>query len=165
MSITRRLALASALALAACGKPKPKLAAMSPDQAKTFLDDNAKQPGVVRTKSGLEYKILRSGPATGVHPRPADEVKVNYEGKLTNGETFDSSYERGAPATMVVGGLVPGWVEALQLMRPGDEWMLWVPPELGYKDADTGPIPANSVLVFKLELIAVLSDQSSVGKA
>jgi peptidylprolyl isomerase/FKBP-type peptidyl-prolyl cis-trans isomerase FklB len=164
MSITRRLALVSALALAACGKPKPKVAAMSPDQAKTFLDDNAKQPGVVRTKSGLEYKILRSGPATGIHPKPADEVKVNYEGKLTTGQTFDSSYERGAPATMVVGGLVKGWVEALQLMRPGDEWMLWVPPELGYGEEGAGPIPPGSVLVFKLELIAVLSDQTSVGQ-
>jgi peptidylprolyl isomerase/FKBP-type peptidyl-prolyl cis-trans isomerase FklB len=164
MSITRRLALASALALAACGKPKPKLVAMSPDQAKVFLDNNAKQPGVVRTKSGLEYKILRSGPADGLHPKPADEVKVNYEGRLTTGEVFDSSYKRGVPATMVVGGLVPGWIEALELMRPGDEWMLWLPPELGYKDADNGPIPANSVLVFKLELIAVLSDETSVGR-
>ncbi|MGA0603421.1 FKBP-type peptidyl-prolyl cis-trans isomerase [Caulobacter sp. KR2-114] len=163
MPITRRLAIASALALAACGKAKP--AAVPPAAAKAFLDNNAKQPGVVRTPSGLEYKILRSGPATGLHPKPADEVKVNYEGKLTTGEVFDSSYQRGAPATMVVAGLVKGWVEALQLMRPGDEWMLWVPPELGYGDEGAGPIPPGSVLVFKLELIDVLADESSVGKA
>jgi len=163
MSITRRLALASALALAACGKPKP--APVPAGAAKAFLDNNAKQPGVARTPSGLEYKVLRSGPATGLRPKPADDVKVNYEGKLTSGEVFDSSYQRGSPAVMTVGGLVKGWVEALQLMRPGDEWMLWVPPELGYGDEGAGPIPPGAVLVFKLELIDVLPAETSVGKA
>lgn len=163
--LTRRLALGGLLALAACAKPKAKAAAMPSGAAKLFLDKNAKAPGVVVTKSGLQYQVLRSGPATGLHPKPADEIKVNYEGKLTTGEVFDSSYERGAPAVMTLSGLVPGWIEALQLMRPGDEWMLWLPPELGYGDRDAGPIPPGSVLIFKLELIDVLPDESSVGKA
>jgi peptidylprolyl isomerase/FKBP-type peptidyl-prolyl cis-trans isomerase FklB len=164
--LTRRLALGGLLALAACAKPKAKAAAAMPSgAAKAFLDKNAKTPGVVVTKSGLQYQVLRSGPATGLHPKPADEIKVNYEGKLTTGEVFDSSYERGAPAVMTLSGLVPGWIEALQLMRPGDEWMLWLPPELGYGDRDAGPIPSGSVLIFKLELIDVLPDESSVGKA
>ena len=162
--ISRRgsLALVGAALLAACAKkPSPPMTA---DAARLFLDKNAKQPGVTVTRSGLQYKILRSGPATGLRPKPADEVKVNYEGKLTTGEVFDSSYERGAPAVMTVSGLVPGWVEALQLMRPGDEWLLWVPPELGYGEHSPPPIPPGSVLIFKLELIDVLPDQSSVGR-
>jgi FKBP-type peptidyl-prolyl cis-trans isomerase FklB len=167
MILSRRLALLGALAslgpLAACGKPKPP--PMTADAAKAFLDKNAKEPGVVVTKSGLQYKIIRSGPATGLHPKPADEIKVNYEGKLTDGETFDSSYERGAPAVMTLRGLVPGWVEALQLMRPGDEWMIWLPAKLGYGDKSAGPIPPGSVLMFRLELIDVLPDESSVGRA
>ncbi|HWA61621.1 MAG TPA: FKBP-type peptidyl-prolyl cis-trans isomerase [Caulobacteraceae bacterium] len=162
ISLSRRAALAALLAVAACAKkPEPPVGAAA---AKAFLATNAKAPGVVTTRSGLQYKVLRSGPATGLRPKPADEVKVNYEGKLLSGEVFDSSYERGAPAVMTVSGLVPGWVEALQLMRPGDEWMLWLPPELGYGDKGAGPIPPGSVLVFKLELIDVLPDSSSVGR-
>ena len=162
--ISRRgsLALMGAAVLAACAKKAPT--PMAPDAAKAFLATNAKAPGVTVTRSGLQYKILRSGPATGLRPKPADEIKVNYEGKLVTGEVFDSSYDRGTPAVMTLSGLVPGWVEALQLMRPGDEWLLWVPPELGYGEHSPPPIPPGSVLIFKLELIDVLPDQSSVGR-
>jgi FKBP-type peptidyl-prolyl cis-trans isomerase len=162
--ISRRgsLGLIGAALLAACAKKPPP--PMTADAAKLFLENNAKQAGITVTRSGLQYKILRSGPATGLRPKPADEVKVNYEGKLTTGEVFDSSYERGAPAVMTVNGLVPGWVEALQLMRPGDDWMLWVPPALGYGNQEAGQIPPGSVLIFKLELIDVLPDSSSVGR-
>jgi peptidylprolyl isomerase/FKBP-type peptidyl-prolyl cis-trans isomerase FklB len=157
------LALAAAVALAACAKPAP-----APDVAaagKIFLAQNAHAPGVVTTPSGLQYRVLHSGPATGLRPKLADEVKVNYEGKLIDGEVFDSSYQRGAPVAMTVRELVPGWREALQLMRPGDEWLLYLPAKLGYGDKGAGPIPPGAVLVFKLELIDVLPDASSVGRA
>jgi peptidylprolyl isomerase/FKBP-type peptidyl-prolyl cis-trans isomerase FklB len=83
-------------------------------------------------------------------------VKVNYEGKLINGTVFDSSFQRGEPADLPLQGLIPGWVEALQLMHPGDEWMLYVPPELGYGANSPDPIPPNSVLVFRIQLLGVL---------
>jgi FKBP-type peptidyl-prolyl cis-trans isomerase len=164
MTKTRAIVLvaAAALALAACHRPPPPSA---PDAGKAFLAQNAHASGVHVTASGLQYRILRSGPAGGLRPKPADEVKVNYEGKLLDGEVFDSSYQRGAAVVMTVRDLVPGWVEALQLMRPGDEWLLYLPPSLGYGDKDAGQIPPNSVLVFKLELIDVAPDPGSVGKA
>ncbi len=92
-------------------------------------------------------------------------MKVAYEGKLLDGQVFDSSYARGAPVVMTLRDLVPGWVEALQLMRPGDEWLLYVPPSLGYGAVGAGPIPPGAVLVFKIELIGVLPDPSSIGRA
>jgi len=152
-----------ALALVACARP-----ASAPNggaAGKAFLAKNALEKGVQVTKSGLQYRILHSGPATGLRPKPADEVKVNYEGKLLDGQVFDSSYDRGAPAVMTLRDLVPGWIEALQLMRPGDEWLVYLPPALGYGDKGAGPIPPGSVLIFKLQLIDVLPDASSVGKA
>jgi FKBP-type peptidyl-prolyl cis-trans isomerase len=155
------LGCAVVVALAACHRAAPS----APDAGKAFLAQNVHAGGVHVTASGLQYRILRSGPATGLRPKPADEVKVNYEGKLLDGEVFDSSYQRGTPVVMTVRALVPGWVEALQLMRPGDEWLLYVPPALGYGDKGAGPIPPNSVLVFKLELIDIAPDPSSVGKA
>ncbi len=155
------LVTAAVFALAACHRPP----APASDAGKAFLAQNAHAGGVHVTASGLQYRILRSGPVSGLRPKPADEVKVNYEGKLLDGEVFDSSYQRGTPVVMTVRELVPGWVEALQLMRPGDEWLLYVPPSLGYGDKGAGPIPPNSVLVFKLELIDVAPDPSSAAKA
>ncbi len=152
--------LAIILAFAGCTKPKPSLAAADPAAnlaaAKAFLASNAKAAGVVTTPSGLQYKIVRSGPPSGLKPQAADEVKVNYEGKLLDGTVFDSSYERGIPASMPLSQLIPGWIEALQLMRPGDEWILYVPPELGYGAQSGGPIPPNSALIFRIELIDLL---------
>lgn len=157
------IGLICALALCACARSPGSAAALNAGNA--FLAKNAAAAGVHVTHSGLQYRILRSGSATGLRPKPADEVKVNYEGKLLDGEVFDSSYARGMPAVMTVRDLVPGWVEALQLMRPGDEWLLYVPAKMGYGDKGAGPIPPGSVLVFKLELIDVLPDASSVGRA
>lgn len=154
------LFLCAALSLGACARKD----ADTPDAGKAFLIQNAHAPGIHVTASGLQYRILQSGPADGLRPKPADEVKVHYEGKLLDGTIFDSSYQRGVPAVMTVRDLVPGWVEALQLMRPGDQWLLYVPPALGYGEKGAGPIPPNSVLVFKLELIAVAPDASSIGK-
>jgi peptidylprolyl isomerase/FKBP-type peptidyl-prolyl cis-trans isomerase FklB len=150
------LILLAGLALTAC---HPKTAAPPPAEASAnaaFLAKNAKEPGVVTLPDGLQYKIITSGPADGIHPKPVDEVKVNYEGKLLSGEVFDSSFARGVPAAFPLEGLIPGWVEAMQLMRPGDEWILWTPPALGYGDEAKGPIPANSVLQFRIQLLGVL---------
>jgi FKBP-type peptidyl-prolyl cis-trans isomerase FklB len=157
------LSLLAAVLLAACGD---KGAKKNLDEGAAFLAKNRTLKDIHATASGLQYRILRSGPPTGIRPKPADEVKVHYEGKLLDGHVFDSSYERGAPAVMRLRGLIPGWVEALQLMRPGDEWQLYVPASLGYGEKGAGgEIPPNAVLVFKIELIDVLPDETSTGKA
>ena len=149
-------AVGLAFVLCACGRRGPHASAVDHKAADAFMATNAKAPGVVTLPSGLEYKVVAPGPAGGVHPRPSDEVKVNYEGKLLSGAVFDSSFQRGEPADFPLAGLVPAWVEALQLMRPGDEWILYVPPQLGYGDEDKGPIPAGSVLIFRIQLLGVL---------
>jgi FKBP-type peptidyl-prolyl cis-trans isomerase len=141
-----------ALSLSACGQSKEAIANM--DAAKTFMTNNAKAEGVKTLPSGVQYKIVTSGPAEGTSPKKSDEVKVHYEGKLLSGEIFDSSFQRGAPATFPLGGLIPAWVEALQQMKPGDEWLLYAPPEQGYGAQGAGPIPPNSVLIFRIQLIA-----------
>ena len=119
-----------------------------------FLANNAKQPGVNRRPSGLQFKILQNG--FGKHPGPADTVEVYYTGKLINGTVFDGT-SPGLPATFNVtrDGLVQGWVEALQLMREGDHWTIWVPANIGYgsRTAGGGMIPPNQTLVFDLRLL------------
>lgn len=121
-----------------------------------FLARNAAAKGVVTTPSGLQYFIVRSGSEAGRQPRQGDIVTFDYEGKLTTGETFDSSYARGQPISGAVGDFVPGFNEALTMMRPGDEWIVWIPPELGYGDTATGTIPPGSILRFRMELRDVL---------
>jgi len=164
--LDRRALIAAALpamVLAACGDRGAK---KNLDEGAAFLARNGKLPDVHTTASGLQYRVVRSGPVSGLRPKPADEVKVHYEGKLLDGHVFDSSYERGAPAVMQLRGLIPAWVEALQLMRPGDTWQLFVPPKLGYGEKGAGDeIPPNAVLVFRIELIDVLPDESSKGMA
>jgi peptidylprolyl isomerase/FKBP-type peptidyl-prolyl cis-trans isomerase FklB len=156
----RALLLAALLSISACNRDGAEAsqaeAAQPTGAAKVFLDENRKQPGVQVTASGLQYKVVRSGPADGVKPHEGDEVKVHYEGTLTDGTVFDSSYRSGSPVVFTVGDLVPGWNEALQLMRPGDEYLLFVPPHLAYGENGVGPIPPNSVLVFRMELLDVL---------
>jgi len=142
--------IAGLLALGACSRASADAAS----EGVAFLIQNAKAPGVHTTRSGLEYKVVTSGPATGEHPGPDDAVKVNYELKLLNGQVLDSSYARGAPDVMRLGGLIPAWQEAIPLMRPGDTWLIWSPASLAYGDKEAGPIPAGSVLEFKIELIA-----------
>lgn len=155
------LALA-VVALAACqDKPAAKvddLAQQKPSaQSTAYMAKVAKEPGVKVLPSGLAYKVVRSGPATGLKPQAQDEVKVHYEGKLENGTVFDSSYERGQPAAMPLRGLIPAWQEALPMMRPGDEWILYVPSNLGYGEEGQGPIPPGAPLIFRIELIDVLA--------
>ena len=131
-----------------------------------FLIKNKSQTGVITTKSGLQYTVVNSGPKSGVTPGYTSIVRVNYEGKLLDGTIFDSSYQRGQAAEFPVDGLIPAWVEALQLMRPGDEWTIWVHPNLGYGDLGMPAgcerfkmqcqIPPNSLLVFKMRLESVV---------
>jgi peptidylprolyl isomerase/FKBP-type peptidyl-prolyl cis-trans isomerase FklB len=147
------IAAAVVLSLGACAKagPNPQVVAAG----ESFLARNAHDAAVHVTASGLQYKILQSGPAAGVSPKATDEVKVNYEGRLLDGTVFDSSYQRGEPAVFQVSGLIPAWTEALQLMKPGDVWMLYAPSKLAYGDEGAGPIPPGAVLQFKIELVAV----------
>ena len=156
------LIAAAALSLAACqGQKLPDQSAASA----AFLEKTAQEPGVRKLPSGVMYKVVREGPADGLRPQLADEVKVHYEGKLIDGKVFDSSYERGQPAAMPLRGLIPAWQEALVLMRPGDEWILYVPPEQGYGAAGAGggEIPPNAALIFRIELIAVLEGPGRTG--
>jgi peptidylprolyl isomerase/FKBP-type peptidyl-prolyl cis-trans isomerase FklB len=150
---------AAALSLAACHKRLPDQSG----KAQAFLAQNAKQPGVQALPDGLQYKIVKSGPADGLHPQRGDEVKVNYEGRLVDGTVFDSSYQRGVPADMKLGGLIKGWEEALPRMRPGDEWVLYVPPSLGYGDQGAGGvIPPGAALIFRIELLGVLPAEGRI---
>lgn len=113
-------------------------------------------PGEVTTRSGLRYKVLKSGPADGRSPAIDDAVTVDYRGTLTNGTVFDSSIERGMPAQFRVNQVIPGWTEALQLMKPGDKWMLYIPARLAYGSQAVGDkIPGNSDLIFQVELLRV----------
>jgi FKBP-type peptidyl-prolyl cis-trans isomerase FklB len=114
--------------------------------------------GVTTTPSGLRYRVLASGPADGKSPSFFDSVMVHYRGTLTDGTVFDSSYERGSPATFGVGQVIPGWTEALKLMKPGDKWMLHIPSRLAYGGRAVGDkIPPNSDLIFQVELLQVFS--------
>ncbi len=109
---------------------------------------------MVTLPSGLQYKVLKEG--TGPKPKPGDTVTVNYEGKLIDGTVFDSSYKRGEPATFPVTGVIPGWTEALQLMKEGAKWELFIPPSLAYGERGAGPvIGPNSTLIFTVELLKV----------
>ncbi len=122
---------------------------------KTFLAANGKKPGVITTASGLQYQVITQG--AGPKPKVEDRVSVHYAGTLLDGTEFDSSYKRKEPAQFVLGSVVPGWSEALQLMPVGSKYKLWIPSKLGYGEAGTpgGPIPPNSTLVFELELLQI----------
>lgn len=145
-------AQASATVPAPATTPSPAAAAGA-----AFLAANAKAPGVVVLPSGLQYKIVTSGPKTGPSPKTGDIIKVHYEGKLLDGTVFDSSFERKQSAIMPLDGLVEAWLQALPMMKVGDEWVLYVPPALGYGDRDVGPIPAGSVMTFRLQLLGMLA--------
>ncbi|MEM8768721.1 MAG: FKBP-type peptidyl-prolyl cis-trans isomerase [Pseudomonadota bacterium] len=120
---------------------------------KEFLAENGAREGVVTLPSGLQYEVLTD--AEGPKPLPTDRVTTHYRGTLIDGTQFDSSYDRGQPATFPLNGVIAGWTEALQLMSPGAKWRLYIPPELAYGDRGQGPIPANSTLVFDVELISI----------
>ncbi len=131
-----------------------KLNEESAKAGKTFLAENGKREGVVTTDSGLQYEVLTK--AEGAQPKATDVVTVHYEGKLTDGSVFDSSIQRGSPIDLPVNGVIPGWVEGLQLMHVGEKYKLYIPSELAYGEQSPTPaIPANAVLVFELELLSI----------
>ncbi|RMR00606.1 Peptidyl-prolyl cis-trans isomerase [Pseudomonas syringae pv. helianthi] len=138
-------------------RSEERLAKMSEEASaagKKFLEENGKKDGVVTTASGLQYQIIKK--ADGAQPKPTDVVTVHYEGKLIDGKVFDSSVERGSPIDLPVGGVIPGWVEGLQLMHVGEKIKLFIPSDLAYGAQSPSPaIPANSVLVFDLELLGI----------
>ena len=156
--------IAAALLSVVAGQivPSPARAALAAesgghvsDPDADFMHQISSEPGVKTLPSGLAYKILQSGDPAGAPPSIGDELVLNYDGKLPDGATFDSTAQQGGMARMPFEGLVPGWMEGLKLMRPGDIWMLYVPSKLGYGAHGQGPIPPNSPLVFKIELVAV----------
>jgi FKBP-type peptidyl-prolyl cis-trans isomerase FklB len=123
-------------------------------EGQAFLEENKKKQGVVTLTSGLQYKIIKEG--AGIKPAKEDQVKVVYHGTLIDGTVFDSSKERGDTATFPVGGVVPGFTEALTLMNEGSVWEVYIPSELGYGSVNRGgPIKPNSVLVFEINLAKV----------
>mmetsp|Transcript_39578 Transcript_39578/g.119614 ORF Transcript_39578/g.119614 Transcript_39578/m.119614 type:complete len:386 (-) Transcript_39578:60-1217(-) len=126
-----------------------------------FLLKSAKREGVVQLPSGLQYKVRRSGPPGGRKPKASTPCRVHYRGILTDGTEFDSTYTRKQPIVLRPDQVVPGWTEALQLMREGDRWEIIVPSELGYGERGAGPIPGGAVLVFELELLEVKSSFTS----
>jgi len=122
-------------------------------EGEAFLAANAKKKEVITLPSGLQYTVLREG--TGPVPKATDTVTVNYRGTLVDGTEFDSSFKRGKPSTFAVFGVIRGWTEALQHMKTGAKWRLFVPSELAYAKRQFGRIPPNSTLIFDLELLSV----------
>lgn len=160
----RRAAALAALAFVAAGcettggaetgaDPAAKLA-----EADAFVADNATVEGVKTTDSGLQYAVLKSGAEDGPHAGAHDYVCVHYAGQLLDGTQFDSSYARGGPAAFRLDKVIPGWTEGLQMMQPGDDWMLYIHPSLGYGEEGFpgGVIGPNEVLLFRVEFFDVL---------
>lgn len=131
-----------------------RLAEENKRDGETFLAENKEKDGVVALPSGLQYKVLKAG--EGPHPTFLDTVTVHYRGALIDGREFDNSYQRGKPHSFPLNRVIPGWVEALQKMRVGDRWQLFVPHYLAYGDAGfSNVIPPNATLVFEMELLGI----------
>ena len=139
-----------------------KLADENRKQEEAFLAANKKKTGVHVRESGLQYKIIKEG--TGKKPTLYDQVTVNYRGTLIDGTEFDSSYKRNQPATFAVNGVIPGWAEALPLMKTGSKWQIFVPSKLAYGEAGAGGvIPPNAMLVFEVELLSIGETPAKAG--
>ncbi len=129
-------------------------AAANKAEGKAFLEENKEKEGVVALKSGLQYKVMQKG--DGPSPTASDTVKCHYKGMTLDGQVFDSSYERGEPATFPLNGVIKGWTEALQLMQVGSKWKLFVPSDLAYGDKGAGEmIEPGSTLIFEVELLDI----------
>ena len=130
-----------------------QMAEVNAKAGRDFLEENGKRVEVKTTASGLQYEVLQEG--SGKQPKAEDFVTVHYTGKLIDGTVFDSSVERGEPATFGVTQVIPGWVEALQLMKEGAKYRLFIPSQLAYGPQGAGPIGPNQTLIFDVELIKV----------
>lgn len=128
-----------------------------------FLAENAKKPGVITTKSGLQYLVIKQG--TGKQPAATSRVKVHYEGRLIDGKVFDSSIDRGEPLTFPLDQVIAGWTEGVQLMKEGAKYRLFIPASLAYGETGSNAIPPNSTLIFEVELLEVLPAQAADNKA
>jgi FKBP-type peptidyl-prolyl cis-trans isomerase FkpA len=134
------------------------------EEGEKFLAENAKKDGVKTTKSGLQYQVLTEG--KGEHPTDKDRVTVHYKGTLLNGETFDSSYDRGQPVTFPLGNVIPGWTEGVQLMTVGSKYKFFIPSNLAYGERGAGvKIGPNAALVFEVELISIEKDKPAAAAA
>lgn len=130
--------------------------AAAQDANAEFFARNAEAPGV-KVIPGIQYKVLKSGPEKGQHPKRSSTIKVRYEGKFLDGRVFDSSKnDPDGAVTFPLGKLIPGWVTVLPLMRPGDEWVIYIPPEYAYGPAGKDMIPPNTPLEFRIELVEVV---------
>lgn len=162
-------AAVTALSLTACGESMDKIekemaereaahasmAATNLAEGEKFLAEKAKEPGMVVLPSGVMYKVVSRASAPGAQPKVTDTVTINYEGKLLNGEIFDSSYARNQPAEMSLTRLIPAWQEVIPQLHTGDEVILYTPPSQAYGDADMGAIPPNSTLIFRIQLLGI----------
>ena len=124
------------------------------EDGEAFLAENARRSGVITTASGLQYEVISEG--SGARPGPHNVVQVHYEGTLINGTIFDSSYQRGTPVEFPLGMVIPGWVEGLQLMSVGSTYRFVISSDLAYGSRGGGPIPPNSTLIFRVELLDIL---------
>ena len=127
------------------------------EDGRKFMAENGKKQGVVTTASGLQYQVLTEG--KGPKPQASDAVSAHYKGSLLDGKTFDSSYDRGQPATFVLSQLVPGWQEGITLMPVGSKYRFWIPSNLAYGEQGAGPIGPNQTLVFEVELLDIVKPQ------
>jgi FKBP-type peptidyl-prolyl cis-trans isomerase FklB len=135
-------------------KKTKELGEKNKKEGETFLAENKKKAGVVTLPSGLQYKILKEG--TGKPPKATDTVTTHYRGTLINGKEFDSSYKRGEPTSFPLNGVIKGWTEALQLMKVGSKWQIFVPSQLAYGENGAGPdIGPNATLIFEIELLEI----------
>jgi FKBP-type peptidyl-prolyl cis-trans isomerase len=122
-------------------------------KGEAFLAENGQREGVITTQSGLQYEVIKLG--SGPQPTATSEVEVHYEGTLIDGTVFDSSYERGESISFPLNRVISGWTEGLQLMSTGSTFIFYIPPGLAYGARDTGSIPAQSTLIFKVELLGI----------
>lgn len=127
-----------------------------------FLEENKKKEGIITLPSGLQYKVINEG--TGAIPTINDKVTCHYHGTLIDGKVFDSSEQRGKPAQFNVNGVISGWTEALQLMKVGSKWTLYIPSELAYGEQNIPGIEPNSVLIFNVELISIDKEEAPVNQ-
>lgn len=155
----------AALSACAAGDKEPArkasaTAGLSADEA--FLASNAQAQGVV-SFPGIQYKVLKAGPATGAHPKRGSMITAHYEGRLISGEVFDSSYARSKPAEFPLRRLIVGWQTIVPLMRPGDQWEVYIPAVMAYGEQGTGggKIPPGATLIFKIELISFTDEEPS----